>query len=112
MCLTNGQWLQMNITTVPLPPFRWSSEKLRPLTVSDSVKAGARVPSGSMFEGVWAMAHWTAPGPEKSMQAEELADAGAELAGLARRQLGFLRDRAGAEPAGRQLAEFLGQAIV
>src|SRR5690606_27121755 len=54
MCLTKGQWLQMNATTS-----RGLSWKLARLTRSPLVdgrsKSGAGVPRGSMLDGVSAM---------------------------------------------------------
>src|SRR5690606_39059602 len=53
--ITNGQWLQMNIITVPCLPRSFSKLKNWSLTVSNKLKSGAFVPKAIIFEGVRAI---------------------------------------------------------
>ena len=50
-CFTKGQWLQMNIITVPCSPATSRQLSVRPLT-SSNAKSGAGVPRGSIVLGV------------------------------------------------------------
>jgi hypothetical protein len=54
MCFTNGQWLQMKMTTLGFPVSDDESTAL-PLTVSASENGGSAVPRATMREGVSAM---------------------------------------------------------
>lgn len=55
MWITKGQWLHMNIITVPFSPFAAFNDMDVPETVSRSSKFGALVPKGSMLLGVLAI---------------------------------------------------------
>ena len=50
--ITNGQWLQMNITSSPCCPSKSDSDTDWPVAASVRVKSGAFVPSGTMVDGV------------------------------------------------------------
>jgi hypothetical protein len=51
MCLTKGQWLQMNITSSARAPAKSDSAIILP-SGSGSLKFGALVPSGLIVDGV------------------------------------------------------------
>ncbi len=57
MWMTYGQWLQMNMTSVPFAPVSEEDARAFPSAESGSVKAGSGVPSGNIVDGVADMPH-------------------------------------------------------